>query len=62
MTGSLDLLNSDLGKTIISVLSNQMKQPQNKAQDVLTIAFPVLMTVMKRNATSPQGGKGLLSA
>jgi hypothetical protein len=62
MSGILDLLNSDLGKTIISGVSNQTKQPQNKTQDVLTMALPVLMTAMKRNATSPQGAEGLLSA
>ncbi|NNC50080.1 MAG: DUF937 domain-containing protein [Flaviramulus sp.] len=62
MSGILDLLNSDLGKTIISGVSNQTKQPQNKTQDVLTMALPVLMTAMKRNAASPQGAEGLLSA
>jgi len=62
MSGILDLLNSDLGKTIISGVSNQTKQPQNKTQDVLTMALPVLMTAMKRNATTPQGAEGLLSA
>jgi hypothetical protein len=62
MSGILDLLNSDLGKTIISGVSNQTKQPQNKTQDVLTMALPVLMTAMKRNAKSPQGAEGLLSA
>jgi hypothetical protein len=62
MSGILDLLNSDLGKTIISGVSNQTKQPQNKTQDVLTMALPVLMTAMKRNAATPQGAEGLLSA
>ena len=62
MSGILDLLNSDLGKTIISGVSNQTKQPQNKTQDVLTMALPVLMTAIKRNATTPQGAEGLLSA
>jgi hypothetical protein len=62
MAGILDLLNSDLGKTIISGVSNQTKQPQNKTQDVLTMALPVLMTAMKRNAATPQGAEGLLSA
>ena len=62
MSGILDLLNSDLGKTIISGVSNQTNQPQNKTQDVLTMALPVLMQAMKRNASSPQGAEGLLNA
>jgi len=62
MSGILDLLNSDLGKTIISGVSNQTNQPQNKTQDVLTMALPVLMAAMKRIAATPQGAEGLLSA
>jgi hypothetical protein len=62
MSGILDLLNSDLGKTIISGVSNQTNQPQNKTQDVLTMALPVLMQAMKRNASTPQGAEGLLNA
>ncbi|WP_308992588.1 DUF937 domain-containing protein [Mariniflexile litorale] len=62
MSGILDLLNSDLGKTIINGVSNQTNQPQNKTQDVLTMALPVLMAAMKRNASTPQGAEGLLGA
>ena len=62
MSGILDLLNSDLGKTIISGVAGQTKQPQNKTQDVLTMALPVLMQAMKRNASTPQGAEGLLGA
>ncbi|KJD31353.1 hypothetical protein PK35_14675 [Tamlana nanhaiensis] len=62
MSGILDLLNSDLGKTIISGVAGQTNQPQNKTQDVLTMALPVLMQAMKRNAATPQGAEGLMSA
>lgn len=62
MSGILDLLNSDLGKTIISGVSNQTNQPQSKTQDVLAMALPVLMAAMKRNAATPQGAEGLMSA
>lgn len=62
MSGILDLLNSDLGKTIINGVSNQTNQPQSKTQDVLTMALPVLMQAMKRNASTPQGAEGLLGA
>ena len=62
MSGILDLLNSDLGKTIISGVAGQTNQPQNKTQDVLTMALPVLMAAMKQNASTPQGAEGLMSA
>ena len=59
MSGILDLLNSDLGKTIINGVSNETGQPQNKTNELLTMALPVLMQAMKRNASSPQGAQGL---
>ncbi len=62
MSGILDLLNSDLGKTIISGVAGQTNQSQNKTQDVLTMALPVLMQAMKRNAATPQGAEGLMNA
>jgi len=62
MSGILDLLNSDLGKTIISGVSNQANQPQNKTQDVLTMALPVLMSAMKKNASTSHGAESLLGA
>lgn len=62
MSGILDLLNSDLGKTIVSGVSNETNQPQSKTQDVLTMALPVLMAAMKRNAATSKGAEGLMSA
>jgi len=62
MAGILDVLNSDLGKTIISGVAGQTNQSQNKTQDVLTMALPVLMQAMKQNASTTQGAEGLMSA
>ena len=62
MPGILDLLNSDLGKSIISGVSNETNQPQNKTNEVLTMALPVLMQAMRRNASSQQGAESLLGA
>jgi hypothetical protein len=62
MSGILDLLNSDLGKTLINGVSSQTHQPQDKTQEVLTMALPVLMQAMRRNASTPQGAEGLLNA
>lgn len=62
MSGILDLLNSDLGKSLVSGVAAETDQPQNKTHEVLTMALPVLMTAMKRNVSSPQGAQDLLSA
>lgn len=62
MSGILDLLNSDLGKSIISGVAGQTGQDESKTSSVLTMAMPVLMQAMKRNAASPQGAESLLGA
>ena len=62
MSGILDILNSDLGKSLVSGVAAQTNQPQNKTHDVLNMALPVLMTAMKRNASSPEGAQNLLNA
>jgi hypothetical protein len=62
MSGILDLLNSDLGKQIIQGVSNDTNQPANKTADVMSMALPLLMGAMKRNATSPEGAAGLMNA
>ena len=62
MAGILDLLNSDLGKTIISGVSGQTGQSADKTGSLLTMAMPVLMQAMKRNASTPEGAQGLLGA
>jgi hypothetical protein len=62
MSGILDLLNSDLGKTIISGVSGSTGTDQNKTSSVLTMALPVLMKAMERNASTPQGAEGLMGA
>lgn len=62
MSGILDLLNSDLGKSIVSGVADQAHQPQSKTHEVLTMGLPVLMTAMQRNAASPEGAQGLLDA
>lgn len=62
MAGILDLLNSDLGQQIISGVSGQANQPKEKTGQLLTMAMPVLMQAMKRNASTPEGAQGLLGA
>ena len=62
MAGILDLLNSDLGKTIISGVSNTTGHEPQKTESVLTMALPLLMKAMERNAASPEGAEGLMKA
>ncbi|CAM1333337.1 DUF937 domain-containing protein [Tenacibaculum aestuariivivum] len=62
MAGILDLLNSDLGKSIISGVAGSTGQDTNKTSSVLTMALPVLMKAMQRNAATPEGAEGLMGA
>jgi len=62
MAGILDLLNSDLGKQIISGVSNDSNQSESKTADVMSMALPLLMGAMKKNATTPEGAEGLMNA
>jgi len=62
MEGILDLLNSPMGKTIINGVAGSTGQDSSKTGSVLTMALPVLMKAMQRNAATPQGAEGLMGA
>lgn len=62
MKGILDLLNSDMGRTIINGVSGSTGTDQGKTSSVLTMALPVLMKAMERNASTPEGAQGLIGA
>lgn len=62
MAGILDLLNSDLGKQIISGVAGSTGQNQEKTGGLLSMALPVLMKAMERNASTPEGAEGLMGA
>ena len=62
MAGILDLLNSDLGKTIVNGVAGQTGQSKNKTSELLTMALPVLTQAMKRNASSSEGAQSLMNA
>ncbi|WP_136465270.1 DUF937 domain-containing protein [Flagellimonas onchidii] len=62
MSGLLDLLNSPMGKQLISGVAGQTGQPENKTADVLSMAMPLLMGAMKRNASTSSGAEGLMNA
>ena len=62
MAGILDLLNSDIGKTLINGTSQQLGQDKAKTTSALNAALPLLLGAMKNNAKTPEGAIGLLSA
>lgn len=62
MASILDLLSSDLGKQLISGASSQTGQPEEKIANVLSMALPVILGAMQRNAATPAGAKSLNSA
>lgn len=62
MSGLLDLLNSPMGKQLISGVAGQTGQSENKTADVLSMAMPLLMGAMKKNTSTPGGVQGLMNA
>ncbi|MDN3493707.1 DUF937 domain-containing protein [Winogradskyella bathintestinalis] len=62
MAGILDLLNSEMGSTIISGVAGSTGTDKAKTSSVLTMALPVLMKAMERNASTPEGAQGLMGA
>jgi hypothetical protein len=62
MEGLLDLLNSPIGKQVISGVAGQTGQAENKTADVLSMAMPLLLGAMKKNVSTPDGAQGLMNA
>jgi len=62
MAGILDLLNSDLGKQIISGVAGSTHQDKKKTEGVLTMALPVLTKALQRNSATPEGAQSLMGA
>ena len=62
MSGILDLLSSPMGKQLISGVAGQTGQSTDQTSGVLSMALPVLMGAMKKNASTEEGAAGLMSA
>jgi len=62
MEGILELLNSSTGARMIQGVAQETGQSEDKASEVLTMAMPLLLGAMKKNASSPQGAEGLINA
>ena len=62
MAGILDLLNSDLGKSLISGASAHLGQGKEQTGSGLSAAFPLILGALKNNAATSGGAEGLLGA
>ena len=62
MSGILDLLNSDMGKQIISSVSEKTGLDASQATKVVSSTLPALLGQMQNNLTSKDGASGLLTA
>lgn len=62
MSGIMNLLGGDLGKSLVEGLSSQTGQSKSSTSNLLNMAMPVLMQAMQRNASTPKGASGLLDA
>lgn len=62
MSGIMNLLGGDLGKSLIEGLSSQTGQSKSNTNNLLNMAMPVLLQAMQRNASSPKGAAGLMGA
>ncbi|WP_289062593.1 DUF937 domain-containing protein [Zobellia russellii] len=62
MSGLLDLLGSPMGKQLISGVAGQTGNSTDQTGSVLSMALPILMGAMKKNAATPEGAQGLMSA
>lgn len=51
-----------MGKQLVSGVAGQTGQPESKTADVLSMAMPLLMGAMKKNASTPGGAQGLMDA
>lgn len=62
MSGLMDLLGSPMGKQLITGVASQTGNSTDQTGSVLTMALPLLMGAMKKNASTPEGAQGLMSA
>lgn len=51
-----------MGKQLISGVAGQTGQSTDQTGSVLSMALPVLMGAMKKNASTPEGAQGLMNA
>ena len=56
------LLSSSIGQNLISGAASQLGIEQSKAQSIISIGLPVLMSAIQKNASNPATASGLQNA
>ena len=62
MSGIMDLLNSDMGKQIVSSISQKTGLDADQAGNVVASSLPAILGQMQNNAFSESGPAGLMGA
>lgn len=62
MSGITDLLNSEMGKELVSSISQKTGIDASQATKVVSSGLPALMGAMQSNLSSADGASGLLGA
>jgi len=62
MASILDLLQTDMGQTLINGASQKTNTTPDKTANVLSQAMPIILGAMQRNAQTPQGAASLSNA
>lgn len=62
MSGILDLLGSDIGKTLINGTSEHMGDNKKQTTSALMTALPLILGAMKNNVNKKSGASGLFNA
>ncbi len=62
MSGILDLLQGPLGQVITQGVGAQLGTDTSKAQSAMSMAIPMLMGALKKNASDPEKASGLFEA
>ena len=57
-----DLVNGPIGQQLISGLSQQVGANDSKVSSAISMALPLLLSQMNKNASSPQGAQSLTNA
>lgn len=58
----MNLLQGELGKTLIQGTARETGQPEEKTGELLQMALPILLGAMQKNTRSQQGAEGLMNA
>jgi hypothetical protein len=62
MASILDLLQTDLGQTLINGAAQKTNTSKDQTANVLSQAMPLILGAMQRNARTPEGAASLSSA